>query len=314
VNAKVSVIIPTYNRAKTLERALKSVLAQTYRPIEIIVVNDGSTDDTDEVVEKFKGRKGVELKYIKQRQLERVVARNRGIEASTGEYICFLDDDDEFCPEKFARQVSCFKAHPEVDCLFTNCHLTIDGKGKRLFRKSLAEEGMKNHTQKEIVRRLCMGNIIPIINIMIKAAALKKDRFREDLLTHEDYELWLRLASKHRFDFIDDPLSIYHSHESESRYDFVTPRLDQLNVLLEYSAVFPENFDILFPKARKIKRNLARFYTEAGESDKLKALERSYAEKMSKALDKQTRYARSLRWPAGPVKVIETAVRRFSMN
>ena len=94
---KVTVIIPTYNRTNLLERAIKSVYEQTYRPIELIVMNNASTVDTDSIIGKFKNpTDDLELIYIKRNTNNRDEARNEAIERASGDYICFLDDDDEF--------------------------------------------------------------------------------------------------------------------------------------------------------------------------------------------------------------------------
>jgi len=117
----VSVIIPTYNRAALIADVLESVRAQTYRPIEIIVVDDGSTDNTAEVVGKFAESAGEGLKvgYFQQENQSAPFARNRGLLQSAGEFIQFLDSDDLLHPEKLSEQVVAMRQEPQVDYVFS---------------------------------------------------------------------------------------------------------------------------------------------------------------------------------------------------
>lgn len=107
---KISTIIPTYNSAKTLDRAIESVLQQTLPTYEIIIIDDGSVDETPEVINRFQGK----IKYIKQINSGVSAARNKGIKASTGNWIAFLDADDEWLPNKLELQSRVLKKKPDV--------------------------------------------------------------------------------------------------------------------------------------------------------------------------------------------------------
>lgn len=111
----VSCIVPVFNGERFLGEALDSIFAQNHRPIEVIVVDDGSTDRTKSVVEAYAGR----LIYFKQQNAGPAAARNRGIELARGEFIAFLDADDFWHPEKLARQLACFTARPELEMCLT---------------------------------------------------------------------------------------------------------------------------------------------------------------------------------------------------
>jgi len=131
----VSVIIPTYNRSKVLEIALESVWNQTYRPIEVLVIDDGSTDNTQNVVANWEKRNRTDaqfkLMYIRQRNAGACAARNRGLIESKGEFIQFLDSDDYLVPERFAKKVTLFEkeacdlVHSGFDQICGNCGLRI---------------------------------------------------------------------------------------------------------------------------------------------------------------------------------------------
>lgn len=109
-NPTVSVIIPTYNRAHLVGRAIQSVLNQTYKDFELIIVDDGSTDNTEDIIKKYQ-KKDERIKYIRRKKNKGgSVARNTGINAAIGEYIAFLDSDDEWLTEKLERQMKVFKS------------------------------------------------------------------------------------------------------------------------------------------------------------------------------------------------------------
>ena len=111
----VSVVIPTYNCGRYIEEAVNSVLSQTYRSLEIIVVDDGSTDDTAGRLEKYTDR----IRFVSQKNSGPSRARNVGMELSTGEYIAFLDADDRWLPEKLERQLACFQELEGIEMVFS---------------------------------------------------------------------------------------------------------------------------------------------------------------------------------------------------
>ena len=130
----VSVIIPSYNRSFLLKEAIQSVVDQTYRPIECIVVDDGSTDDTPEIVREFvlKNNPQFTTRYIAQQNAGAQVARNTGTAASSGQYIQYLDSDDLLYPGKLQSQVSYLQDHPECDAVFGDWDEGLQGNAKRV--------------------------------------------------------------------------------------------------------------------------------------------------------------------------------------
>jgi glycosyltransferase involved in cell wall biosynthesis len=115
-NALISCIVPVYNGERYLAQALDSILAQTYEPIEVIVVDDGSTDGTAELVARY----GDRIRYVRQNNGGAPTARNRGLSVALGEFVAFLDSDDLWHPEKLARQMARFEARPELDLCVTH--------------------------------------------------------------------------------------------------------------------------------------------------------------------------------------------------
>jgi glycosyltransferase involved in cell wall biosynthesis len=114
--AKISCVVPAYNAERYLERALRSVFAQSLPPDEIIVVDDGSSDSTPEILARYAGR----VRVLRQDNAGPAAARNRGIEVATGELVCFQDADDEWLPPKLAKQAALLAAHPETDLCITH--------------------------------------------------------------------------------------------------------------------------------------------------------------------------------------------------
>ena len=125
INPKVSVIIPTYNRENLLPISVRSVLDQTYKDFELIVVDDGSTDHTHEVINSIKDSR---IHYIYQDHQERSIARNAGISASRGEFISFLDSDDEYLPNKLATQIPILESNPEIGMVLSGWY-DLDKQG-----------------------------------------------------------------------------------------------------------------------------------------------------------------------------------------
>lgn len=202
---KVSVIIPTYNRSKYLCEAIDSVLAQTYKDFEIIVIDDGSTDDTRNVLnERYDGR----IQYLYQANQGYSVAANKGIEASVGEYIAILGDDDLWLPEKLERQVRQFDDHPEFGFVGSES-LVINGQG-------LATDHYKRgQGNVDTFESLYEMPFIPALTVVIRRRCLDEvGYFDPQLPNAQDYDLWLRLAKRYRFCYMDMPLAKYRLHGS----------------------------------------------------------------------------------------------------
>jgi glycosyltransferase involved in cell wall biosynthesis len=186
---KVSVIIPTYNRSVFLKDAIESVLRQTFTDYEIIVVDDGSTDDTREVVHQF----GALIRYYHQENRGCSAARNLGIRAAFGEYIAFLDSDDVFMPEKLAIQARELDQNPHCGMVYSHA-LGMDEKGNLI---GICWKG--NLSGWIYPSSLFIKNgIITTPSVMVRASVLKEvGCFDESLEICEDLDLWRRIARRH---------------------------------------------------------------------------------------------------------------------
>jgi glycosyltransferase involved in cell wall biosynthesis len=197
----VSVIIPTYDRAHLVSRAIKSVLNQTYQDFEIIVVDDGSTDNTEEVVKNLNDPRIRHIPHEKNRGLS--AARNTGIRAARGEYIAFLDDDDLWLPLKLEKQLRRFQSsRPEVGVIYTGWAYT-DPNIRVFFG-----ERKPRHRGKLRAAQM-VGFITSIITILVRKGALEEaGYFDEDLPSFEDKDMFIRLAQVCEFDYVEDTLAI----------------------------------------------------------------------------------------------------------
>ena len=193
---KISVIIPTYNRKHTLQRAIDSVLSQTFKPYEIIIVDDGSKDGTKEwLLQNYPS-----VQYIHQPNNGVSSARNKGIQISQGSWIALLDSDDEWMPEKLEYQSRFLEVNRDSSFCHTN---------EIWIRNGVRVNQMKKHKKYggDIFKHcLDICRISPSSSIINKNVFEEVGAFDESLTVCEDYELWLRVTAKFNILFLDEPL------------------------------------------------------------------------------------------------------------
>ena len=193
---KISVIIPTYNRKKTLARAIRSVFNQSFSPFEILIIDDGSNDGTEEwVKENFQN-----IKYIYQNNHGVSSARNIGIENAYGDWVAFLDSDDEWLPNKLYKQVKSIESNPKMKFFHTN---------EIWIRNGVRVNQMKKHKK---YGGYIFEKCLDICRVSPSSVLIQKEVFDnigifdESLRVCEDYDLWLRITSKYPVAFLDIPL------------------------------------------------------------------------------------------------------------
>lgn len=208
---KFSVIIPLYNGAGTIEATLDSVVAQTYKDYEIVLVNDGSPDNVGELVRRYMARHPeTSFKYIEQENKGLGGARNTAIKNADGEIIALLDQDDVWSPEKLAKVAAAYEQDPEIGIVGHNCYI------RRLGR--LQGELISGPGAPDMYRALLFGgNRLTTLTTAFKKRIVQKiGYFSEDvgnLHLVEDYDLWLRMAQAgYKFCFLSDHLAEYVQH------------------------------------------------------------------------------------------------------
>ncbi len=258
---RVSVVIPTYNSTAFIRRTLDSVLSQTFTGMEVLVVDDGSTDGTRELVGTIgppvtlaagKGREGAS------------VARNRGVALARGEYVAFLDHDDLWNRDKIERQVEGLDADPAAGLSFTQARMTRDGRVLEI--APMLDDPAA--FLREAYENLAHWNYIPMSSVMVRRSSLPvvagdegSGPFDPDLRLAEDWELWLRIASRHKIVFIPEPLTSHVIMPGSATERMADLRLEDIGVFREQLRLNPW---LASGDPERCRSTLYRLHEEAG--------------------------------------------------
>ncbi len=231
--SSVSVVIPAYRAARTIGRAIDSLLKQTRRPNEILVIDDGSPDNLAVALAPY----GERVRWVRQANGGAASARNHGLDLAKGELIAFLDADDYWEPDKLERQLLVVDRHPEVGLIAAHYYVEFPGQPR-----SLNHPPLPHHRD----RPLCVGGseILAVARkiwtstVLLRRAALGEDRFDTTLKTAEDVDLWLRLALRVPVYLMSEPLATaVLESESLSRSDVAGDSCNMLAVIRRHAAV-----------------------------------------------------------------------------
>jgi GT2 family glycosyltransferase len=202
---QISVIIPTYNRETFISRAIESVFAQTYKDYEIIVIDDGSTDQTRDKVSKY----GDRVRYIYQQNLGPSAGRNVGILNARGKYIAFCDSDDCFFPEKLEKQMAYIQKHPDCPFLYT-WYNQVNHNGE------IEQIRKPTHCESHEHLQYCLFNrkfTIRTSTVLVEKGCFDQaGLFNERFWYSQDWDMWLRLAAFYKGACIKEPLAEYWLH------------------------------------------------------------------------------------------------------
>lgn len=221
----ISVIIPTYNAGEYLKEALDSVLAQTVAIREIIVIDDGSTDDTEKIIAPYIETK--KIIYVRKAKGSPASARNVGLRLATGKFIAFLDADDFWHPAKSAKQIALF-SDPSVGLVYS----------RRIFWPSGKRAGEILYSGR-VTEKLIENNFITTSGVMmLKSLSDQVGFFGEEkrFFTLEDYDFWLRASALSRFAYTDEGLVYYRQHPGQS--STAQPALARNNMIRFYASLF----------------------------------------------------------------------------
>jgi glycosyltransferase involved in cell wall biosynthesis len=203
---QVSVIIPTYQSVKYVRSAIESVLSQTFKDFEIIIVDGGSTDGTKEILKSF----GTKISILSQKGKGISNARNAGVVAAKGEYIAFLDSDDLWTPLKLEKQLEFIKNNLNTGLVYSDATVFFEENNSSHFIGTLFS-GRRPHRGK-VAKALIVENFIPCSTVLIRKACFEKiGFFDESLPLCEDHDLWLRVANDFFIDYQSDVLVNFRS-------------------------------------------------------------------------------------------------------
>ncbi|MFZ8802021.1 MAG: glycosyltransferase family 2 protein [Candidatus Calescibacterium sp.] len=208
----VSCIIPTYNRAHIVGRAIRSVLNQTYKNIEVIVVDDGSQDNTQEVVLSIKDER---IRYIRlHRNFGAAFARNIGIANARGEFVAFLDSDDYFLPEKIEKQVELMLKDESIGVCYTEVYYELDN-GELVYKESPRARGKIYEVFIYIFILPVFAKIIALQTFLVRKQIFEKIVFDESMKVGSDAKFMIELSKIADFDFIPLPLCVIDRRKQE---------------------------------------------------------------------------------------------------
>lgn len=212
----VSVVIPVYNGERYLAQAIESVLAQTWPHVELIVVDDGSTDGSAGIIAGY----GPRLVAVRQENRGVAAARNAGMERATGRFIALLDQDDWWRPEKAERQVALMLEDRRVGLVHTGVDHFDEGLGR--FTGPLAPLARPDLLVGDCFRRLLLDNQIYNSSVMLRASVLRRVGLCDPQIrgnTVQDYDLWLRVARRARLAYVPEPLVVFRVHPGQGTWD-----------------------------------------------------------------------------------------------
>ncbi|MEW6536019.1 MAG: glycosyltransferase [Candidatus Auribacterota bacterium] len=255
----VSVVIPTYNSGKYLLQTLQSVLNQTYKDFEILVVDDGSTDNTQQIIQSVIRQHPDKIRYMYQENSGVGAARNNGIRHARGQYIAFLDADDVWLPQKLQVQIDFIQRNSEYDFVFSDV-IAMDENGhngKRMMQFKKPRSGY-------IFYDLLEENFISLPTSFVKRDCIEKvGYFCEDriIMSAEDHHFWLKLALCSKGGYIDQPLACYRIRSDS----ISSKKVDHRKICLEAIGKISEEYPDAYESGKKhFKRRRATLYYEIG--------------------------------------------------
>lgn len=255
----ISVIIPTYNYGRFIREAIDSVLAQTYPVAEIIVVDDGSTDDTLKILAGFGNR----IVTVVQNNAGAAAARNRGMAVARGDYLAFLDSDDLWLREKTEKQIALFEADPDLGLVHCGAE-RVDAAGKTL---SVELSGLEGWVARQLIV-LGHGLVAVGSSMMVpRRVAEEIGGFDSRLPACEDGDFCYRVALRYRFGFVPEPLVRYRQHGDGIHLNI--PRMEDAMLMLLHKVFLSPDPSIQILRRRAyghMHRILAGCYFHRGET------------------------------------------------
>jgi glycosyltransferase involved in cell wall biosynthesis len=238
-NPKISIIVPSYNRAEFIEATLVSIQNHTFKDFEVIFIDDGSTDNTAELVKAFCD-KDPRFKYFKQENSERAVARSYGLGLATADLLCLVDSDDLWYSHKLEKQVEVMDADPSVALCYAAVN-RIDMEGNPTKTSSRQHQGLSGF----IFYDLLMRNFIPSVTPMFRKKAFEKVGSQvTEFIPYEDWDFWLKFSRQGKFHHISEPLGDYRLHPGQSVKNVRAEHIEKVTTLVLDNNTKKENINI----------------------------------------------------------------------
>lgn len=245
----ISIITPTYNREAFLPAAIESVLAQSYKEFELIIVDDGSTDNSRELINTY-AEKDSRVRYLYQENQRQSVARNYALSIAKGDFICFLDSDNYWPHDKLEKSLKAFEQYPDADIVYGDC-ITIDEQGSELHRNN-----MRRYSGK-IAALLLKDNFVSMNTTMTRRKCFNEmGGMSGKRRVADDYDLWLKFSARYRFQYIPDFLAYYRVMENQISSNKKLRFETNENIILDFLAAYP---DVVNEQEKKA--GLTAFYT-----------------------------------------------------
>lgn len=209
---RVDIIIPTFNSADTIRDSVDSVLAQTHKNVRVIIVDDGSTDDTEKIIREITDER---VQYVKQENAGVSAARNRGFRESTAPYVAYLDADDTWMKDKLEKQLELFRQNPNLGLVYGS-HTIINATGQQTGELTASKRGW-------IFNDLLRGNCIvgSASMVLVRADVMREvGEWNTTLRGGEDWEIWLRIARKYQIDFVPELIAAIRVVETSAQHNY----------------------------------------------------------------------------------------------
>ena len=230
----VSIITPVYNGEQYLSEAIESALAQTYKNFELLIVNDGSTDNSTDIIRPF--LKDSRVIYIEQKNAGVAAARNTAIKQARGKYIGFLDQDDLWLPEKINTLVTFLEKNVEWALVHTP-QIYIDNLGNEIIAY---EKDFVRNISGDCFKELFEGNKIAVLTTLVRKELIEKvGGFKPDVSRADDYLLWLELSYQYIIGYVDIPLVKYRLHDTNESYNSLKMEIAELGALINVLDNYP---------------------------------------------------------------------------
>ena len=273
-STKVSVILPVYNGARFVRESIDSVLAQSFSAYEVVIVNDGSRDESEDVVRPYLSR--ANFKYLAQANQGVAAARNAGIRLADGELVTLIDQDDLWLPDKLELQVGYMDAHPEVGLLHTRVgFIDADSRAMEQMWPGWVRDCAGWRTDKQLA-----GNPIAPLTAMFRRSCLDAvGLFDPACAPADDWDLWLRISRQAQLGFLEAVTGLYRYHDSNESKNILKMKLAEIRVVEAFlrrdeAAITRREREIAETKLRKFYDRAARLLRDAGRDAEASAVRR----------------------------------------